>query len=219
MSDSKKNLLPRRVSARFLLKHFVIAAASDDESEKTFTNQLSSIRRIIFSRSLRLLPLAEQIGAVEALAFILKETKNVLSLSDQNSGFLAFLSELLKLLSVADGEMSDSGLVGYVVDKNGNATTNAGKYGQRGATATVGYPSHSSALLFRRECVLDIKGTKFVVPEELPHGVQLRVSSISLLHSVICSYPDPFFDAEVSTPIGMCMIREREKAQMFEFEP
>ena len=40
------------------------------------------------------------------------------------------------------------------------------------------------------------------MPEELPTGIQLRVSSILLLHSVIRAHPGPFFEAESSTPIG-----------------
>lgn len=41
-----------------------------------------------------------------------------------------------------------------------------------------------------------------MLPKELPVGVQLRVSAIRLLHSLIWSYSNPFFDAEVSTPVG-----------------
>ena len=157
------------------------------------------IRRVIFSRSLRLLPLAEQVGAVEALAFIVKEAQGILPLSDQH--LLAFLSELLKMSSVADGEMTDSSLVLYVVDKNGYAL--AGKKPNSSSNLrSERCPSHASAIFFRRECVLQMERNKFIIPEELPHGVQLRVSSISLLHSVILGHPNEFFDAEVSTPIG-----------------
>ena len=157
------------------------------------------IRRVIFSRSLRLLPLAEQVGAVEALAFIVKEARDVLPLSDQH--LLAFLSELLKMSSVADGEMTDSALAVYVVDKNGNALAGKKPSASNGLRSER-CPSHASAIFFRRECILELEKNKFVIPEELPHGIQLRVSSISLLHSVIIGHPNAFFDAEVSTPIG-----------------
>lgn len=172
-----------------------------ENSEKLFKHHLSSIRRVIFSRSLRLLPLGEQVGAVEALAFLVREVNNVLPLSDQH--LLAFLSELLKMSSVADGEMSDPALAGYVVDKNGNAVLSGKQDPAPGGNHNGGYPSHASALFFRRGCILDILGAKFILPEELSFGVQLRISSISLLHSVISKHPDAFFDAEVSTPIGM----------------
>lgn len=186
------------ISARFLLKHF-ITSHPKEEYQKIFNAQISMIRRVIFSRSLRLLPLAEQVGAVEALAFIVKEARGVLPLSDQH--LLAFLSELLKMSSVADGEMTDSALVSYVVDKNGNALTGK-KPNSSSSLRSEKCPSHASAIFFRRECILELDKCKFIIPEELPHGVQLRVSSISLLHSVILGHPNLFFDAEVSTPIG-----------------
>jgi len=186
------------VAARFLLKHF-ISNLPTETCQKIFKDQMPIIRRVIFSRSLRLLPLSEQVGAVEALAFIVKEVKDVLPLSDQH--LLAFLSELLKMSSVADGEMTDSALSAHVVDKNGNALTNK-KAITSSSFRSEKCPSHASAIFFRRECVLQLDKTKFVIPEELPQGVQLRVSSISLLHAVIVNNPPAFFDAEVSTPIG-----------------
>jgi transformation/transcription domain-associated protein len=164
--------------------------------EKILSSQVSLLRRVIFSRSLRLLPLVEQVGAVEALSFVMKEANSVFPLSDQH--LLAFLSELLKMCSVADGEMSDAALAGYVVDKNGYAMT-AKKPNTPNADR---HPSHASTIFFRRECILKIGDWNFIVPEELPHGVQIRVSSISLLRSVITGHADAFFDAAVSTPIG-----------------
>lgn len=175
-----------------------MTAQATDDCEKVFSDQMSLLRRVIFSRSLRLLPLAEQVGAVEALAFIVKEAPRILPLADPH--LLAFLSELLKMSSVADGEMADSALTGYVVDKDGNALT--GKASPESGQRSERYPSHASAIFFRRESILEMEGVKFVLPEELPHGVQLRVSSISLLHSIISVHPNTFFDAETSTPIG-----------------
>lgn len=178
------------------MQHFIITSQSKAVWEKVFKDQISLMRRVIFSRSLRLLPLSEQVGAVEALSFIMKEANSIFPLSDQH--LLAFLSELLKMCSVADGEMSDAALAGYVVDKNGNAMTAKKPNSQ----SPYRYPSHASTIFFRRECVLEMDGWKFVVPEELAHGVQLRLSSISLLRSVIVGHADAFFDAAVSTPIG-----------------
>jgi hypothetical protein len=186
----------RRIAARFLLKHF-IRPKQNESYESVFSKHVSLIRKVIFSRSLRLLPLAEQVGAVDALAFLVKEVNSILPLTDPHQ--LAFLSELLKMSSVADGEMSDPALAGQVVDKNGKASTGkTTSTSQRHDTS----PSHASAIFRRRECILEIEGYNFVVPEELPDGVQLRVSAISLLRAVIRGQPDAFFDAEVSTPIG-----------------
>jgi transformation/transcription domain-associated protein len=47
-----------------------------------------------------------------------------------------------------------------------------------------------------------ISGKKFVLPQEIPPGVQLRVSSISLIHSVVSGGSDLFFDADPKSSIG-----------------
>ncbi|CAB9517671.1 PI3/PI4-kinase family protein C1F5.11c [Seminavis robusta] len=185
-----------RAAARFLLKHFIPAEPSDSKAS-IFTKHLSLIRRVIFSRSLRLLPLQEQVSSVEALAFIVNQASSTLPLTDSHQ--LAFLSELLKMSSVADGEMSDAAL-SYVVDKNGKASS--GKKSTQGNQRQEKSPSHASAIFRRRECLLKVEGVTFVIPEELPDGVQLRVSSISLLRSVIKGQPQKFFESQSQTPIG-----------------
>lgn len=43
---------------------------------------------------------------------------------------------------------------------------------------------------------------KVAVPEELPIGVQMRVSSINLMHAVVRCCTESFFDADSTTPIG-----------------
>jgi hypothetical protein len=141
---------------------------------------------------MRLLPLPQQVGVVEGLAVVVREIPQVLSLKDQH--MLAFLSELLKMASVADGDMTDSTMNDYVVDKNGFAGCAADHKSHN--------LEHASALFHRRDCVVMINGVYFIVPGELPAGVQLRMSLITLLHAVIRSYSDQFFDAESSTPVG-----------------
>ena len=74
---------------------------STEDIEKKFG---STLRKLVFSRSLRILPLPQQVGAVEALAVIVNEFPSFLSIKDQH--FLSFLSELLKMCSVSDGEVS-----------------------------------------------------------------------------------------------------------------
>jgi len=172
--------------------NYIIAPSQREDGSTRFTEQFSLIRRVLFSRSLRLLPLVQQIGAVECLSVLVQQVPSLLPLTDQH--LLAFLSELLKMCSVADGEMTDPSLIDCVVDKNG--------YVGGSSSSTSSYPKHASALFFRRACVFTVDGVSVHVPEELPAGVQLRVSAIVLLHSVICSYSDLFFDAEISTPIG-----------------
>lgn len=187
--------------------NFFIAPFTAEQNLAFFKERITVIRRALFSRSLRLMPLPQQVGVIEGLAVMIKEIPGLLPLSDQH--FLAFLSELLKMSSVADGEMSDKTLESCVVDKNGYVGFKVG------STVNL-YPSHASTLFYRRECAISSKAFNFVIPEELPVGVQFRVSSITLLHYVIRGYTDSFFDAESTTPIGkfgklhnICNLRRR----------
>ena len=159
---------------------------------------MSLIRRLLFSRSLRLLPLSEQVGAVEALSFIVDKVPGALPLSDQN--LLAFLSELLKMFSVADGEMSDSNLAGFIVDKNGFVVfSDDSKSAKEGRCSSL---KHSSRVFLRRECILKIKAARFVIPEEIPASMQLRISALALFRSVIKRHNSTFFDSDNATNIG-----------------
>jgi len=166
-----------------------------------FSGQMSLLKRVLFSRSLRLLPLPEQVGAVEALAMVVDQMPNLIPLNDQH--LLAFLSELLKMSSVADGEMTDPNLVGSVVDKNGCAIPahESGTVANR-EFKVKHHEKPSSALFLRRGCLVKTSRMHVFVPEESPNGVQLRASSIYLLRAVIRGHANPFFDAESSTPIG-----------------
>lgn len=157
---------------------------------------MSALRKALFARSLRLLPLPHQIGVVEGLIVIVQTLSSVLSLSDQH--VFAFISELLKMSSVADGEMSDPTLKDVVVDKNGYALS----LGTPASASSHAFPTHASSVFHRRLCIIDVEGASVVVPEQYPAGVQLRVSTIVLFHSLIRAYADPFFDAEQSSPIG-----------------
>lgn len=192
--------LSSRVAARFVLKCYVLDVRSSHDCHVLFQRHMPLVKRVLFSRSLRLLPLPEQVGAVEALALIVDRLPKLIPLNDQH--LLAFLSELLKMSSVADGEMADSSLGGYVVDKNGFASLADGNSQSTKQPNEKECEIYSSFLFLRRDCVLQIHGTKILIPGELATGVQLRVSSISLLRSVIRGHPNPFFDAENSTPIG-----------------
>lgn len=171
-----------------------------EKCQQLFHKHLTLIKRVVFSRSLRLLPLPEQVGAIEALAVIVDQLPDIIPLNDQH--LLAFLSELLKMSSVADGEMTDANLVGNVVDKNGFSFPPDEKPPASKDAKTPDPEIPASALFLRRDCILSLLGAKIVIGEELPYGIQLRVSAISLLHSVIRGHPNPFFDAETSSPVG-----------------
>jgi transformation/transcription domain-associated protein len=144
---------------------------------------------------LRLLPLPQQVGVVEALTAVIVKFPRAFPLTDQH--LLSCLSELLKLLSVADGEMTDVNLENHVVNKDGYVQILSGS-----GSNNVDHPTHASSLFFRRDCVLGDNNFKIVLPSELPVGVQLRVSSIKLFGCVIKSYTDAFFNAVTATPIG-----------------
>lgn len=182
------------------MKHYIVGTMSADSSLDLFRRSLPLIKRVIFSRSLRLLPLPEQIGVVEALTMIVQQVPKLFPLDDQH--LLAFLSELLKMSSVADGEMSDTNLSGEMIDKNGLAVSMQARQGSSKDSDLSATALPSSALFQRRECIIAVNRKKIVVPEESPRGVQLRVSIICLLRFVIRAHANPFFDAETSTPVG-----------------
>lgn len=180
-----------RYAARFFVSKIVAPSLSPEAIEKDYG---STLRKLVLSRSLRILPLPYQVGVVEALAVIINEFPGLLSIKDQH--YLSFLSELLKMCSVADGEMQDSNSSLEAPNKNG--------YIRSGEASDVddGFPTHCTALFFRREVVVDIDEGRITIPEELPVGVQLRTSAITLLHSVVASNTDLFFTAESSTALG-----------------
>jgi len=177
------------------------------DSKSILEKQITLVRRVLFSRSLRLLPLQEQVGAVEALTVLVDRVPDLIPLEDQH--LLAFLSELLKMASVADGEMTDNNLVGSVVDKNGFVLPDHSRHQTLTSDNQEVDPTlRPSSLFLRRHCVLTIDSQKLLVGEELPSGVQLRVSSIQLLRSIIRGHPDMFFNAESSTPVGESRIEK-----------
>lgn len=164
------------------------------ERESKLSSHMSTIKRVLFTRSLRLLPLPEQVAVIEALSTLVDFVPGLLPVADQH--LLAFLSEYLKLSSIADGEMADSSIVGYVVDKNGfTGKPSPSKYSHGS--------KHMTGIFLRRECVARLRGEKYIlIPEELPLGIQLRVSALRLLNTVIRRHADGFFDADSTTPIG-----------------
>ena len=169
------------------------------KADDLLKDHMSSIKRVLFARSLRLLPLPEQVGVFDALAFLIHQFPSLIPISDQH--LLAFLSEFLKMSSIADGEMSDSNMIGYVVDKNGFVVSAQDK---ESIVASVQPGNINSSVFLRRECLLrsPVNGSYIVIPGELTNGVQLRVSGLRLFRAVITQHSDAFFDADQATPIG-----------------
>lgn len=149
------------------------------------------IRQVLFSKSLRFLPLPQQVGLLEGLCTIISLFPKTIPLEDQH--LLACLSELLKMSSVADRDMEDSKLDGRTVDKDGFV----------GGHDTLKADHHCFAIFFRRSCAINLADARFIIPRELPAPVQLRVSAVRLLHIVIKAHESAFFEAETSTAIGM----------------
>lgn len=182
-----------RFASRFLLNYFTSESSGSSVEEEFVRDRIDLIRRVLFSRTLRLLPLSHQVGTVEGLATVVKLFPNLLPLVDQH--VLTFLSELLKMASVADREMSDEKLREMVVDKDGFVPLET-------VNDRAQYTRHSSTLFYRRECVLLCNNMRVVIQPELSVGIQFRVSTIVLLHSIIKNNSDLFFDADSTTPIG-----------------
>ena len=192
---------PIRFASRYMLKHFMIDVLLPEIAIEALKVHMALIKRVIFSRSLRLLPLPEQVGAVEALAMLVDQLPGLVPLNDQH--LLAFLSELLKMSSVADGEMTDPNLIGSVVDKNGYAIPVHDTAHAVDKEPNVKHNEKAaSAVFLRRDSILLVGSSKFFVPGDAPNGVQLRASTIRLLRAVIRGHADHFFDAESSTPVG-----------------
>ena len=185
---------------RFVLKHFVLDTMPDPKFE--FAPKLPLIKRVLFTRSLRLLPLPEQIGVIEALGFVVDCIPGLISISDQQ--LVGLLSEFLKMASIVDGEMTDSSIIAQFADKNGyTASTQGGVPASANLQPNILLPQASSIFL-RQECVARSgnKGIYFIIPEELPNGIQLRVSALRMFRALIRRHADDFFDAEASTPVG-----------------
>jgi hypothetical protein len=156
------------------------------------------LKRLIFPKILRTLPLPNQCAAVDACAFLLDRAPTLIPITDQN--LLGFLAELLKMISLADGEFSDSSFGSVVlIDKNGVAVNKSGE-----CTNANGSPMHASSVFLRKSIIVEgaAFGGRIQVPEELPQGVQLRVSTLLLFRGLIRGFADEFFDADPQSKIG-----------------
>ena len=188
-----------RFAIRYGLRH-ILSVDKKKAIETLLSKHNSVLKRLLFSRSLRNLPLQDQIAIIEALAYIIKEAPSIIPIADNL--LLAFLKELLKMLSVADGEMaSDSVSDGVIINKDGYSLITESNSSMISKTSSL---SHASAIFLRSEFVIEdnLVGGRIVVPGELPPGIQLRVSSLILFSAVIKSHTNAFFDAAPTTAMG-----------------
>ena len=184
---------------RFVVRHVLRVISRDSASMNSLlADHVNSLKRLIFPKLLRTLPLPNQCAAVDACAFILDRAPKLVPIGDPN--LLAFLSELLKMISIADGEFSDPGFGSVVlINKHGYAVNDGGEPMGHSNTRI-----QTSSVFLRRTIVLEDKsfGGRVQVPAELPLGVQLRVSTLLLFRGLIRGFPDQFYDADSQSKIG-----------------
>jgi transformation/transcription domain-associated protein len=163
------------------------------------SNHISTIKRHLFSKSLRNLNLQDQIAAIECFTFVLKHSPESLPVLDNH--VLVFISESLKMMSVADGEMTSESIShSTIVDKDGfnprvSRTNNMLSYSSK--------ISHATGLCLREGFdIVFSSGFRMHVKPELPVAVQLRVSSLELFHELLHQNSEDFLDADSSSSIG-----------------
>lgn len=186
-----------------MLKYLYGGFPSDDPNsiQKKLADNESTTKRLLFSKSLRNLSVPEQIATVETFSFIVKHNPTLLPVSENL--VLVFFSELLKMMSVADGEMTSESMANAVIiNKDGyNPNTEA----RRNSCMISPHSSlsHASGIFLREEYEFIVDGIGcIVVPTDPPMGIQFRVSSLILFHSVLRAHSDTFFDADPSSSIG-----------------
>lgn len=175
-------------------------AESNPSLDDLLTKSSSVIKRQLFSRSLRNLPLADQIATIETFAYVMKRSPGLVALSDNQ--VLRFISELLKMLSVADGEMAyDSISHSVIIDKDGFRPRSERNDSMVNKFSSL---SHASGLFLREEFVMEdpyICGN-IVVPAALPIGIQYRVSALVLFRNILQLHSNVFAEAEANSSIG-----------------
>lgn len=164
--------------------------------DKILSGHVNSLKRLLFAKLLRTLSLPDLVAVVDAVAFINEAAPNLIPISDVN--MISFLGELIKMICIADGELSDEKFGSVVsIDKDGWAVDSNGK--PISDNKSLLQPSS----IFQRHTITlrdDNIGARIVVPEGLNLGVQLRVSTLFLFRAVVRL--DEFFEAEVQTQMG-----------------
>lgn len=192
--NSTKNI--SRFASRYCLQQYALVNGCC--MEDLLGKSVTFFRKALFSRSLRTLPLKEQVGATQALAFIIDSAPSLFPLIDQD--ILALLSELLKMTAIADGVMTAKEGENFpLVDKDGFVSS------AQTAETKKQTSKHSSSMFFADSFTLlpsETGGMHINVPPDLPDGVQLRVTALMLFRAVIRRHTDLFFDAPSSDAVG-----------------
>lgn len=163
------------------------------------SKHLSTIKRNLFSKSLRNLHLQDQIAAIECFTYILKHSPESLPVLENH--VLVFISESLKMMSVADGEMTSESIShSIIVDKDGfNPRVSRTNYMLRYCSKI----SHATGICLREGFdIVFSNGFSMHVKPELPVAVQLRVSSLKLFHELLHQNSEEFLDADSTSSIG-----------------
>eukprot|EP00557_Chaetoceros_sp_GSL56_P001585 CAMPEP_0176500498 /NCGR_PEP_ID=MMETSP0200_2-20121128/13588_1 /TAXON_ID=947934 /ORGANISM="Chaetoceros sp., Strain GSL56" /LENGTH=4498 /DNA_ID=CAMNT_0017899179 /DNA_START=1114 /DNA_END=14610 /DNA_ORIENTATION=+ len=160
---------------------------------------ISTIKRQLFLKSLRNLQLQDQIAAIECFTFVLKHSPSSLPVLDNH--VLVFISESLKMMSVADGEMTSESIShSTIVDKDGfNPRVSRNNH----MLSYFSKISHATGICLREGFNIVLSnGFRMYVNPELPIAVQLRVSSLNLFHELLHQNSEEFLEAESSSSIG-----------------
>ena len=206
-----------RFGARLALQHI----ANSDKVTVALLLGLheSEVRRMIFGKSLLGLPLVQQVGIVESLVFAVSKAPGFIPIDDPQ--LILCLKDVLEAeskLELREGSAPLSGGAGSTSSSSSSAAHMRGA--KSSATPTSGYAStsstpHASAIFLRGPSFLkaDVTGGPTIsIQSELPHSIQLRVSSLLLIRSVINMHTLAFFKNKLIPGLadvratGMCFV-------------
>jgi hypothetical protein len=123
---------------------FLFYGGTNNGMNAVLVRNTSILKKSIFSRSLRNLSLPEQVASIESLLFVVLKAPKVFSLSDNL--VLAYLLDLLKMLGVADKEMtSESVSLALVSDKDGYCPTDERNDNMINGNAYITHIPHRSS--------------------------------------------------------------------------
>lgn len=188
-------------SAVFLGLEYIYKGDDTNKLTEIMKKHSSIIKRHIFSKSLRHLPLLDQVATIETFTLVMTNAPEIIPLSDNH--VLVFLSELLKMMSVADGEMSSESISNsIIINKDGYSPKVSRSSCMVNKFSSL---SHATGIFLRErfDVIFGQGGYRMKVDAELPIGIQYRVSALKLFHAVLNKHSIAFLEAESSSSIGM----------------